>query len=55
MGTKNLRSTFRTQVQIGAADRAHVSRLDQASGAGRSHSNAGNGGGADFQWGSIPD
>ena len=43
---------FRSQVQIGAADRAHTSALDQASGAGRSHSNAGNGGGSDFQWGS---
>ena len=43
---------FRSQVQIGAADRAHTSALDQASGAGLSHSNAGNGGGADFQWGS---
>ena len=43
---------FRTQVQIGTADRAHTAALDQASGAGRSHSNTGNGGGADFQWGS---
>ena len=42
---------FRTQVQIGAYDRIHTAKLDQASGAGRSHSNAGNGGGADFQWG----
>ena len=42
---------FRTMVQIGAADRVHTARLDQASGAGRSMSNAGNGGGADFQWG----
>jgi len=42
---------FRTQVQIGAYDRIHTANLDQASGAGRSHSNAGNGGGADFQWG----
>ena len=42
---------FRTQVQIGAADRTQTARLDQASGAGRSMSNAGNGGGADFQWG----
>jgi len=38
-------------VQIGAADRTQTARLDQASGAGRSMSNAGNGGGADFQWG----
>jgi len=45
--------TFRTQVQIGAADRVHTARLDQASGADRAHSNAGvgNSGGADFQWG----
>ena len=42
---------FRTQVQIGARDRQHTASLDQASGAGRSMSNAGNGGGADFQWG----
>ena len=42
---------FRTQVQIGAADRQQTARLDQASGAGRSMGNAGNGGGADFQWG----
>ena len=42
---------FRTQVQIGTADRTQTARLDQASGAGRSMSNAGNGGGADFQWG----
>ena len=42
---------FRTQVQIGAADRVQTARLDRASGAGRSMSNAGNGGGADFQWG----
>ena len=44
---------FRTQVQIGAADRIHTARLDQASGADRVHSNAGVGaqGGADFQWG----
>ena len=45
---------FRTQVQIGAADRQHTARLDVASGADRVHSNAGvgNSGGADFQWGS---
>ena len=44
---------FRTQVQIGAADRLHTARLDVASGADRVHSNAGvgNSGGADFQWG----
>ena len=45
---------FRTQVQIGAYDRIHTAKLDQASGADRVHSNAGvgNSGGADFQWGS---
>ena len=42
---------FRTQVQIGAYDRIHTAKLDQASGADRVHKNAGNGGGADFQWG----
>ena len=44
-------TAFRTQVQIGAADRAHANYVNQRSGAGRSLSNAGNGGGADFQWG----
>ena len=43
---------FRTQMQIGAADRVAASRVNLGSGAGRSLSNAGNGGGADFQWGS---
>ena len=42
---------FRTQMQIGAADRVAASRVNIGSGAGRSLSNAGNGGGADFQWG----
>ena len=42
---------FRTQMQIGSADRTHASRVNIGSGAGRSLSNAGNGGGADFQWG----
>ena len=42
---------FRTQVQIGTADRIATSRVNLGSGAGRSLSNAGNGGGADFQWG----
>ena len=42
---------FRTQMQIGAADRVATSRVNISSGAGRSLSNAGNGGGADFQWG----
>ena len=44
-------TAFRTQVQIGAADRAHANYVNQRSGAGRSLSNAGSGGGADFQWG----
>ena len=43
---------FRTQMQIGAADRQAATRVNIGSGAGRSLSNAGNGGGADFQWGS---
>ena len=51
MGPRTSGEAFRTQVQIGAADRQHTAALDQASGAGRSMSNAGNGGGADFQWG----
>ena len=54
MGQRTSGPAFRTQVQIGAADRVHTARLDQASGADRVHSNAGvgNSGGADFQWGS---
>ena len=52
MSARTSGPAFRSQVQIGARDRAHTSALDQASGAGRSHSNAGNAGGADFQWGS---
>lgn len=51
MGARTSGDKFRTQVTIGTSARAHVSALDQASGAGRSHSNSGNGGGADFQWG----
>ena len=43
---------FRTQMQIGAQDRVAATRVNIGSGAGRSLSNAGNGGGADFQWGS---
>ena len=38
-------------MQIGTQDRAHGNYINQRSGAGRSHSNTGNGGGADFQWG----
>ena len=52
MSARTSGPAFRSQVQIGTADRAHTAALDVASGAGRSHSNAGNGGGADFQWGS---
>ena len=42
---------FRTQMQIGASARMHTANVDLASGAGRSLSNAGSGGGEDFQWG----
>ena len=52
MGARTSGEIFRTQVQIGAAARSATAALDIASGAGRSYSNAGNGGGADFQWGS---
>ena len=54
MGERTSGGAFRTQVQIGAADRQHTARLDIASGADRVHSNAGvgNSGGSDFQWGS---
>ena len=52
MSARTSGPAFRSQVQIGTSARAHTSALDQASGAGRSHSNAGNGGGSDFQWGS---
>ena len=51
MGARTSGETFRSQVQIGASARQHTAALDIASGAGRSMSNAGNGGGADFQWG----
>ena len=53
MGQRTSGPVFRTQVQIGAADRMHTARLDVASGADRVHSNAGvgNTGGSDFQWG----
>ena len=44
-------TAFLTQVQIGAADKAHANYVNQRSGAGRSLSNSGSGGGADFQWG----
>ena len=51
MGPRTSGEAFRTQVQIGAFDRQHTAALDIASGAGRSMSNSGNGGGSDFQWG----
>lgn len=41
----------KTQMMIGAQDRAHANYVNQRSGAGRSKANSGNGGGADFQWG----
>ena len=44
-------SVGKTQMQIGAQDRAHANYVNQRSGAGRALSNTGNGGGADFQWG----
>ena len=44
-------SVGKTQMQIGASDRAHANYINTKSGAGRALSNAGNGGGADFQWG----
>ena len=43
-------SVGKTQMQIGATDRAHANYINTRSGAGRSHSNTGNGGGSDFQW-----
>ena len=51
MGERTSGPAFRTQMQIGAADRVAATRVNIGSGAGRSLSNAGNGGGADFQWG----
>ena len=45
-------SVGKTQMQIGATDRAHANYINARSGADRSHSNTGNGGGSDFQWGS---
>ena len=44
-------SVGKTQMAIGAADRTHANYVNTKSGAGRALSNAGNGGGADFQWG----
>ena len=45
-------SAGKTQMQIGATDRVHANYINARSGAGRSHSNTGKGGGSDFQWGS---
>ena len=39
-------------MQIGASARQHTAALDVASGAHRAQTNANNGGGSDFQWGS---
>ena len=52
MGPRTSGETFRTQVQIGTSARQHTSALDIASGAHRAQTNANNGGGSDFQWGS---
>ena len=52
MGGTTSGDRFVTMMEMGASARRHTAALDVASGAGRSHSNAGNGGGADFQWGS---
>ena len=52
MGPRTSGEAFRTQVQIGTGARQHTAALDQASGANRAMSNANNGGGSDFQWGS---
>ena len=45
-------SAGKTQMQIGATGRVHANYINARSGAGRSHSNTGNGGGSHFQWGS---
>ncbi len=42
----------KTQMQIGTADRAHANYVNRRSGADRSLGNAGNGGGADWMFGS---
>lgn len=41
-----------TQMQIGSSARSHANYVNQRSGAGRSLSNAGNGGGANWMFGS---
>ena len=45
-------SVSKTQMQIGATDRAHANYINARSGAGRATHNSGSGGGTDFQWGS---
>ena len=45
-------SAGKTQMQIGATDRAHANYINTRSGAGRASHNSGSGCGADFQWGS---
>ena len=42
-------SVGKTQMQIGATDRAHANYINTRSGAGRTSHNSGSGGGADFQ------
>jgi len=51
MGQRTSGPAFRTQMQIGSHARGLTAAVDLASGAGRSLSNAGSGGGEDFQWG----
>merc|ERR1712000_300094 len=51
MGERTSGPAFRTQMQIGSHARGLTAAVDLASGAGRSLSNAGSGGGEDFQWG----
>ena len=45
-------SVGKTQMQIGATDRAHANYINARSGAGRASHNSGSGCGADLQWGS---
>ena len=46
MGSRTSGPAFTTQMRV------HANYINARSGAGRSHSNTGNGGGSDFQWGS---
>ena len=43
-------SVGKTQMQIGATDRAHANYINARSSAGRASHNSGSRGGADFQW-----